>query len=161
MKTCSRCGRSLPLEDFTWKDKAKSKRHYACRDCMREYIRNHYKNHTRYYVEKAHRRKKRYLIETYAKIKEYFLAHPCADCGEADPVVLEFDHIDRSTKTAAISVMIKFQRPWRVILQEIEKCEVRCANCHRRRTATQCGWRIHAAPESKERLTTKARRASL
>lgn len=161
MKRCRICGKEKAPEEFCWRDKAKGKRHTACRDCTRLQIRAHYDRNTEYYVEKALRRNKSNREECRRRILEYLYCHPCVDCGEADPVVLEFDHIDRSTKTAAVSMMVQRFMSWRVILQEIEKCEVRCANCHRRRTATQCGWRIHAAPESKERLTTKARRASL
>jgi hypothetical protein len=47
--------------------------------------------------------------------------------------VLEFDHIDRKTKRDNIAQMIT-QREWPVILAEIEKCQVMCANCHRRKT---------------------------
>jgi hypothetical protein len=56
--------------------------------------------------------------------------------GEADPVVLEFDHLgDKSFSIGAKLVQFKWQR----ILDEIEKCEVVCANCHRRRTARRRG----------------------
>jgi hypothetical protein len=64
----------------------------------------------------------------------YLLEHPCVDCGEADPVVLEFDHM--RDKVKAVSVLLSNGHEWKQILAEIEKCEVRCANCHRRRTAT-------------------------
>ena len=46
---------------------------------------------------------------------DYLSAAPCVDCGERDPVVLDFDHVG----------------------PEIARCEVRCANCHRRRTIVQ------------------------
>jgi hypothetical protein len=61
----------------------------------------------------------------------YFATHPCADCGESDPIVLEFDHL--GDKLFNIGEALTY-RNWESILAEIEKCEVVCANCHRRRT---------------------------
>ena len=58
------------------------------------------------------------------------------DCGESDPLVLEFDHL--RDKSFAISRGWA-DRGWESILREIEKCEVVCANCHRRRTLTRRG----------------------
>jgi hypothetical protein len=69
---------------------------------------------------------------------EYLLQHPCVDCGEADPVVLEFDHVN-GDKDGNIGNMIGSGRTWRRLLIEIDKCEVRCANCHRRATARRAG----------------------
>ena len=42
----------------------------------------------------------------------------------------------------AISVnrMRTMRYSWNAILVEIAKCDIRCANCHRRRTASQYGW---------------------
>jgi hypothetical protein len=71
-----------------------------------------------------------------ARVYEYLLEHPCLDCGETDPVVLEFDHIGE--KTGNVSGMLG--RRWSTIEAEIAKCEVVCANCHRRRTAERGGW---------------------
>lgn len=70
------------------------------------------------------------------KVFEYLQAHPCVDCGEHDPVVLEFDHV-RGEKKQDIAMMINNGASWERLLTEIEKCDVRCANDHRRRTASQ------------------------
>jgi hypothetical protein len=58
---------------------------------------------------------------------------PCMDCGGVfDPVCMDFDHRDPSTKKAGVA--------WRAAhglgaaLAEIQKCDLVCANCHRLRT---------------------------
>jgi hypothetical protein len=55
------------------------------------------------------------------------------DCGESDPIVLEFDHI-RGKKVGDVSTLAGQAFSWHKLSAEIAKCEVRCANCHRRRT---------------------------
>ena len=66
---------------------------------------------------------------------EYLKAHPCVDCGESDPVVLHFDHV-RGVKMMTISAAIT-RGTLAALFQEIDKCEVRCANCHLRRHAIE------------------------
>ena len=68
---------------------------------------------------------------------EFFRAHPCQDCGETDPLVLEFDH--RGAKLFNIAQGLR-DRNWQTVLDEIGKCDVVCANCHRRRTALRKGF---------------------
>jgi hypothetical protein len=143
MKICHACHKKKPEEEFNWRNKAKGKRNPTCRECMRLYIREHYKSNTRYYVEKAHRRNRLYRQETHRRVFEYLSAHPCLDCGESDPIVLDFDHIESKTKVAAVSEMISGLKSWKLISQEIQKCEVRCANCHRRKTAKQRGYYLY------------------
>src|SRR5262249_10558994 len=67
---------------------------------------------------------------------EYFEEHPCTDCGERDPVILEFDHL--RDKSFAIGSKLTHMA-WAKILAEIEKCEVVCVSCHRRRTESRRG----------------------
>ena len=75
---------------------------------------------------------------------EYFQKHWCIDCGERDPIVLEFDHVDRTKKVNTVSAMIRSGTSIETMMLEIAKCVVRCANCHRRRTySEQTGsWRL-------------------
>jgi hypothetical protein len=66
----------------------------------------------------------------------------CVDCGERDPILLEFDHRDGGVKIANVSRMMALHT-WSTVLIEIAKCDIRCVNCHRRRTAQQFGWGGH------------------
>jgi len=67
------------------------------------------------------------------------MEHPCIDCGESDIRVLEFDHV-RGEKKANIGDMAGANIAWQRIEAELAKCVVRCANCHRRKTASDFGW---------------------
>jgi hypothetical protein len=61
-----------------------------------------------------------------------FKSKPCFDCGEYFPaVVMDFDHV-QGTKTITVSGMRGY--PWASVLEEIAKCDLVCANCHRLRT---------------------------
>jgi hypothetical protein len=58
---------------------------------------------------------------------------PCADCGGTfDPVCMDFDHRDSSTKIAPVAHMVHFG--FDALRAEIAKCDVVCSNCHRLRT---------------------------
>lgn len=59
----------------------------------------------------------------------------CRDCGETDPVVLDFDHV-RGKKRCRVSSMVAQGWSLLTIFTEMEKCQLRCANCHRRRHNT-------------------------
>ena len=66
-------------------------------------------------------------------VYDYLSKHPCVDCGEGDVVVLDFDHV-KGEKVSDVSRLANVgARLWKLI-NEIDKCEVRCANCHRRVT---------------------------
>src|SRR6266849_8585861 len=145
-KTCPRCSRTLDVADFNWRNRARGRLQPYCRTCSRAYIRDHYRQNKAYYVDKAHTRNLSERAEIRRRLLLYLLAHPCVDCGDQDPVVLQFDHSDPILKTAEIGVLFRRGVSWRRIKAEIDKCLVRCANCHQRRTARQFGWyRLEAA----------------
>jgi hypothetical protein len=82
---------------------------------------------------------KRHRIKVRQKLLEYLSSKQCIDCGEKDPIVFEFDHRETDKKFKQISRMLAGHYSWESILREIEKCDIRCANCHRRKTYVQFG----------------------
>jgi len=71
---------------------------------------------------------------------EYMSTKACANCGEVDIRVLELDHLNPQTKRFTISQAVKLGYGWDDVLTEIKKCQVLCANCHKKRTAQQFNW---------------------
>jgi hypothetical protein len=133
---CYRCAELKPAADFAWRRRAKGQRDSLCRSCRSAYGKEHYAAHRQRYIEQAAEQKRRLRLERTALLIEFFKTHPCTDCGEADPVVLEFDHLRNKAFTIGTDLL---QRQWQTIVEEIAKCEVVCANCHRRRTARRRG----------------------
>jgi hypothetical protein len=136
MRRCGRCGELKPVEDFAWRRKQKGQRHNYCRPCHAEYHREHYLANKERYVQQAHARKEALYLERTKYLIEFFSDHPCVDCGERDPVVLEFDHL--GDKEFDIGHALPY-RGWQSILDEIAKCDVVCRNCHRRRESRRMG----------------------
>lgn len=137
VRTCSRCKQAKPESDFNTRGAGRLQTN--CRVCNAAYLREHYRANREYYIRKARRYQLRRKREHYAKLRGYFAEHPCVDCGESDPVVLQFDHV-RGTKTENVGSLVAGGYPWSRIEAEIAKCDVRCANCHWRKTARQFGW---------------------
>ena len=141
-KICTKCEVEKNCGLFSVRKKSKDGLAFWCRDCFKDYwSKRYYENH-RYYRD-SHSRSRNKLREEYArKVFEYLKNHSCVTCGESDPIVLEFDHRDRSDKIESVSVMTR-NSSWKRIEFEIQKCDVLCANCHRRKTAAQFGFKRH------------------
>ena len=142
---CTVCNQEKPITEFNWRDKAKGRRHRSCKSCHSAYRRSHYLDNRQKYIEKAKRINRKYRETTGREIQrfvyEYLRKHPCVDCGETNPIVLDFDHV-RGKKRESIAVLMHNRASMATIKAEIAKCEIRCANCHRIRTATMGGWWI-------------------
>jgi hypothetical protein len=105
-----------------------------CRDCFRDYFAHRGDVHRRQTADA-----KRIRVEAARALAlAHLVAHPCLDCGDSDPVVLEFDHVD--AKRADISNLVAHGSALGNLEREIAACEVVCANCHRRRTARRANW---------------------
>lgn len=145
-KKCPSCKRVLLINDFNWKIKGQKRASY-CKDCSRKYIKNHYLHNKDYYLHKARKRNTEIRNKAYAYIAKFMRSHPCVDCGERDLMVLEFDHRDRSRKNENVSRIIRRTGSLEKLALEITKCDVRCANCHRRKTEKENNsWKLSHAP---------------
>jgi hypothetical protein len=108
-------------------------------ESKRKYHRDWYKNSSEEFKErKRKKRTERHKINQ-QKVYDYLRNSCCKDCGEKDPVVLEFDHC-RGEKINEIGNMVRTGTNIDKVFAEIAKCEIRCANCHRRKTARDFGW---------------------
>lgn len=94
----------------------------------REAIRRHYYKNKAYYLEKNNRRRQQ--LRDY--VNEIKSSTPCTDCGLSYPYyVMDFDHL--GDKIDMISKLVKLGGT-KKLQEELTKCEVVCANCHRIRT---------------------------
>lgn len=123
---CRRCDRVLPVTEFNLS--SRYERQYWCRTCQSLY----YTGRSAHHKMLVSKNSAIYSARNRAFVNEYLHDHPCVDCGEPDVIVLEFDHM-RDTR-ASIS-RLKRSCGLEELSAEIAKCEVRCVNCHRRKTA--------------------------
>jgi hypothetical protein len=116
MKHCSRCGEAKPLDQFGMRGRCGRRQAY-CKPCLREYQQG----------------RPRILLAK--RLVREQKNGPCADCGvQYPPFVLDFDHRPGTKKIANLNVLVKRGAKQEVLLAEIAKCDLVCANCHRIRT---------------------------
>ena len=139
-KYCPQCGTDKSVDAFNFKHKIKNIRAPMCRKCWSTVNKQRYQENKQYYIDKASIRKKVVKLQHYRKLIVFFEDHPCVDCGETDPVILAFDHL--GDKKHDVSNMFTLGYRWETILEEIDKCEVRCMNCHTKKTAKEQNWTI-------------------
>lgn len=139
---CSRCAHLLPLTSF---NRMGAGRQAYCRPCFKAYYREHRDElRPRWYAVTRTR-----VDRARAFVLAHMAARACADCGERDAVVLEFDH--REAKAADVADLAAAGRGLDVLAAEMAKCDVVCASCHRRRTARRADW-IRADRRWRDRL---------
>jgi hypothetical protein len=133
------CHELKPFTAFNLRRAALDGRQPRCRECAGLWYLEHRDEHK----HNVARRNQLVRQDYRERLSAYLQAHPCVDCGEADLRVLDFDHRDSAHKLEAVGRLIGLRASWRRIQAEIDKCDVRCANCHRRRTAAQWNWWRH------------------
>ena len=139
-KFCSRCKLEQELTNFTYKCKPKKILKPHCKECDRKSRKEYYSINRERIIGNIIQRNKAIKKNNLIFIMSYFSENPCVDCGETNPIVLEFDHRDREEKKYNISEMLNHGSSVESIKEEIKKCDVRCANCHKIRTAKQFNW---------------------
>lgn len=104
MKRCPRCGATKPLSEYHKSSKRKDGVQSECKSCKCERTAEIYaQNPNVKRLRQERRTAARHVLRL--KIAEYLRVHSCVDCGETDPVVLDFDHI--RDKEMSISDMVR------------------------------------------------------
>ena len=132
-RRCAMCGLWKPESEF---HKSRTGQFSYCAECRRGYDRRYY--HERGKPSRLARRRARAKVARawMASVKE---GVPCMDCGEVFPVwVMHWDHLPGYEKLASISSLVGSRRRT-LILAELKKCELVCANCHVLRTISRAG----------------------
>lgn len=132
MKICLECREEKSLDDF-YRNKTvldgRSRYCKKCSDARNKASRDKHPEKSRYNREKSRKRR-------LAHINEYKIRQGCLDCGEnRHPIVLDLHHIDPTTKLDTIANMVSGKSS--LIEEELKKCIVLCANCHRLRHAPE------------------------
>lgn len=113
MKVCSKCGEEKEESEFNMHVR---KLRNSCKDC----------DHAACKITRdIYREAKRKFV------RDYKTSNGCASCGDKRPYVLDFHHIDPSTKTGEVSALITSGSNMKRLVLEIDKCIVLCSNCHR------------------------------
>lgn len=127
-KYCRYCKRRKSIKQFA--ARKGTTRSNRCRQCQRDYAKQHYRENRQRYAERN--------LEYKAEIKQLVRqakAKPCMDCGMQYPYcVMDFDHQPEFEKRSAVSMMENGRYNMQRVVEEIAKCQVVCSNCHRLRT---------------------------
>jgi len=90
-----------------------------------------------------------HIDQKIAFLQQYKMEKGCSVCGYNEiPQALEFDHIDRSKKKFGMNKAYKYK--WPTIMEELEKCVVLCANCHRKKTVEDKDYLNNVTKEPEE-----------
>jgi len=137
-RVCTKCGQEKSVEEFPWKNSLMGRRHAVCKPCTASRSSQWYQDNKTAHIQNVMLHKEQARIEARIYIYEYLASHPCSMCGEADPVVLEFDHI--KGKEEEISRLITNGASIDRLEKEMKRCQVLCSNCHRCKTSKERGW---------------------
>ena len=112
-KVCSTCGKNLPIADFYVQKGHKNNVMSMCKSCFNSYCSKRWKQRKIKYIK--------------------YLGGKCSNCGiqltDENYSIFDFHHIDPSTKEFVWTKLRLLNES--KILQELDKCVLLCANCHR------------------------------
>lgn len=128
MKICQTCNETKPLTEFHKNARLKDGYQRYCISCRAKIDRKHYLKTRESHKDIRNSRRADSQRRNREYVRAYLLEHPCVDCGNTDLRVLEFDHLRDKKKD--VTILIVEAASLARLKEEIEKCEVRCANCH-------------------------------
>ena len=127
MKHCNKCNTTKEDGEFNKKARNYDKLQSVCRDCNSKISKAWYDKNKRQKIFATRTRKQ----ETALWLREFKSNLCCIRCGESRPACLDFHHKNPKEKDKPVSQMVNAGMSRAKMIQEIEKCDVLCANCHR------------------------------
>lgn len=128
MKKCYKCKQEKSIECFSKNASQKDGLSGQCKECHKILRRIHYRNNKERIISQVYKKQ-----DEYCKWLNSLKNGPCVDCGKSYPhYCMDFDHL--RDKKFNISLARRGNWARKTILEEIEKCELVCAICHRIRT---------------------------
>lgn len=128
-KRCSACKVYLPVERFHLNRSHSDGLASYCKECTKAASRRHYEQNKQSYFDRnqeVRRRQKERLLDLKKNT-------PCHDCGQKfHPFIMEFDHFDPANKLFSIGKSGRVSD--KQLREEMAKCNLVCANCHKLRT---------------------------
>lgn len=128
LKYCRYC--ETEKSEGAFAERKGTTRSNRCRECQRKFSRQHYYSNKQRYLDRNQ--------EYNAEIKEFIRqtkSVSCKDCKNKFPhYVMDFDHLPEFIKRDGICNMSFGRYNLIRVKEEIAKCEIVCANCHRERT---------------------------
>ena len=129
-KRCSKCRKTRLMTQFGLDERRKDGRKSWCQQCHVNGTMASYRRNNGRYVERA-RQSRKVIRAVLDKAKK----KPCTDCGNSyPPYVMDFDHRPGNRKSFGLANAVNSHKALLEIQEEIAKCDVVCANCHRERT---------------------------
>ena len=129
IKRCTRCLSLKPLRDFYKNRNTRDGVSSWCKTCTSVYNKKRHKENPG--LSREYRRN---LVRRNLQFRNNYLSrNPCAECGNSEVAVLVFDHIGPKPKKKNVSDLVYSSYSTETIQEEIDKCQVLCANCHARR----------------------------
>lgn len=140
LKRCGCCQQELPLTEF-WKNRTTTDGLQAyCKTCCKTLTKRYQQERPEIYRAISKRswwknREKRTVTDR-NRMSAHFnfvnsLKTKCAKCGDSRFYVLDFHHIDPSTKSFALGDGQKQHKSKQDVLDEVAKCVCLCRNCHK------------------------------
>ncbi len=125
---CCRCKNEKDYDEFSFKNKKRNIKQKTCKECFKIVRRKWYEKHKEKIILKNTKNRKKntlWFIEYKSTLK-------CSRCTENHPACLDFHHLNPQEKDFSVTAIANGTYSKKRILEEINKCEVLCANCHRK-----------------------------
>lgn len=127
-KFCCDCSENKIITEFSYKNKERGYRSNRCKPCHRVFRKQYYLDNKEREVKNAQRNTKRRRKELKDFVKS--LKIKCNRCSEDHIATLQFHHKNPGEKEGAVAMMAHKVVAKDILIKEIEKCEILCANCH-------------------------------